>query len=255
MIQVFPAGPSPKVPTSSCSSAVPVHIHTCELSPLHSPFPKPSREQVTQLGVQMSPTSTTPHPAPHPFCAKWKESPSRCLARHIQQQRWAQQLQQNKAAWTKGRRCRRCSLPLWREIPTSWGIWSQLLCWPAAPTSFWTTRCCRVPKQQKNTHIHLCLSSRFLLWQSIFSLEKGVGKGGLGNTTTAPRMGAGVPHWLSGCDKSLPPRLVVLTQEWSIGPYATNSLHFPSAHRMGLSASCVMLSLLQSGTIAPACVS
>ena len=35
--QVFPPGPAPKVPTSSRSSAVPVHIHTCELSPLTLP--------------------------------------------------------------------------------------------------------------------------------------------------------------------------------------------------------------------------
>lgn len=76
MAQVFPPGPAPEVPTSSRCSAVPAHVHTCELSPLLSPFPKHSREQVRQPGAQPSPISTTPHPAPHPFHTKWKESPS-----------------------------------------------------------------------------------------------------------------------------------------------------------------------------------
>lgn len=149
MAQVFPPGPAPKVPTSSHSSAVSAHIHTCELSPFLSPFPKPLREQVRQPGAQTSPTSTTPHPAPHPFYAKWKESLSLCLARHIPQQRRAQLLQQSEAGRTEGRRGRRRSPPLQGGIPTSWGIWPQLLHWPAALTSFWTTRCYWVPKQQK----------------------------------------------------------------------------------------------------------
>lgn len=44
----------------------------------------------------------------------------------------------------------------------------------------------------KDTHIHLCLSSRFLLYQSIFAFEKSVGNGGLKTDTTVPGMGAGM---------------------------------------------------------------
>lgn len=85
MAQVFPPGPASKAPTS-CSSP---HLHLfCVLSPLLSPFPKPSRDQLRQPGAQ---TSITPHPAPHPLYTKWKEVPSLCLARSSQQQRQAQQ--------------------------------------------------------------------------------------------------------------------------------------------------------------------
>lgn len=84
MDQIFPSGSAPKVPKSSCSSAVPAYIDICELSPLLSPFPKPSKEQVRQPGAK-----TTPYPPPHIQChihfTKWKESHSLCLARHIQQ--------------------------------------------------------------------------------------------------------------------------------------------------------------------------
>lgn len=78
MAQVFPPGPAPKVPRSS-HSAVPAHIHTCKLSRLLVPFPKPSREQVRQPGAQTSPASTTPHPAPHRLYTKWKDSHCLCL--------------------------------------------------------------------------------------------------------------------------------------------------------------------------------
>lgn len=88
MAQVFSLGLTSKVPTSSYFSAAPAHIHTCKLSPLLSPFPKPSREQLRQPGAQ---TSTTPRPAPHPLHTKCKEPPYLCLARSSQQRRQAQQ--------------------------------------------------------------------------------------------------------------------------------------------------------------------
>lgn len=143
MAQVFPPGLASKVSTSSYFSAAPAHIHTFELSPLPSPFPKSSREQLKQPGAQKS---TTPHPAPHPLHARGKESPSLCLARSSQQHRQAQQSPNGRQLGLRGGGIR-CSLPLgWEGSSTSWPLW---LGWPATLTSFWTARCSWVPKQQK----------------------------------------------------------------------------------------------------------
>lgn len=141
MAPVFPPGPASKVPTNNHFSAAPAHIHTCELSPLPSPFPKPSKEQLRQPGAQ---TSTTPHPAPHPLHTKWKESPLLGQGQPAAQASTAEP--QREAAWAKGRGYQGCSLPLWGRSPSSWPLW---LGWPAVSTSFWTARCCWVPKQQK----------------------------------------------------------------------------------------------------------
>lgn len=148
MAQVFPPGLAPKVPTSIYFPAAPVHIHTCKLRPLLSPLPKPSREQLRQPGEQTLSTSATPHPAPHPLYAKWKESPSLCLARSSQQERQAQQCPKARQPGLRGGDILCLLLLLWGGSPTSWPLW---LGWPAASTSFWTARCCWVPKQQKTS--------------------------------------------------------------------------------------------------------
>lgn len=201
MTQVFPSGPAPKVTTSISSSAVSAHIHTCKLIPLLSPFPKPSREQVRQPGAQTSLTSTTPHSAPHLFYARWKESPSLCLARSIQQQRWAQVAA---AKWgsldpkTKQRRSQRCSLPLQEG---SSPVRASDISFYAGPELWYPFGLLSVTGlQSSKRHPH-----PFVLKQPVsavavkLAFKKGMGNAGLRNTMTVPGMGTGMatrPHWL-----------------------------------------------------------
>lgn len=233
MAQVFPPGPAPKVPRSS-HSAVPAHIHTCKLSRLLVPFPKPSREQVRQPGAQTSPASTTPHPAPHRLYTKWKVSHCLCLP---------------KAPSSEGKhsRCSRARQP----GPKGGGVGdAHHLCGEGSPPAGASgpSRCTRlqhrhpfgllgstgcpsskrrprpsVPKQPVSAAaVNLCC------W-------KGLGNGGLEEHYDCAWNGgrdghqhrAGFPCSSTARRDKSQPCSVVPTQESRIGSYATNSLHFP----------------------------
>lgn len=159
MAQVFPPGPAPKVPTSSRFSAVPTHIHTCELSPSQSL----QGSRWDNLGHRRP-----PHPPPHiqlhiHFIPSGKSSSPSAWPGISQQQSQAQQLQQSEAAWTEGRSCQRCWPLLQGERdPHQPGHLAPVAM--LAPSTNVLLDYSVLPGAQaaEDTHIHLCLSSQFL---------------------------------------------------------------------------------------------
>lgn len=114
----------------------------------------------------------------------------------------------------------------------------------------------------KVTHTRLCPSSGFLLQQWVFAVERGMGNGDLENTMAMARKGAGMTigtalafhtATLPGVtNHSLAAWCQLRSQILVPTPWTASTSCRLTAPRF--STSCNTLSLFQSGTIAPSCV-